>query len=69
MKSGKFWNFYSVQNRNKEKKTKKNKCYKFIWFIGDEKSFLRFYSVNWKNKVKKINFINLFGYEEEKIFF
>ena len=24
---------------------------------------------NWKKKVKKINFINLFGYEEKKIIF
>ena len=24
---------------------------------------------NWKKKLKKTNFINLFGYEEEKIIF
>ena len=31
--------------------------------------FFFFTMKNWKKKVNKINFINLFGYEEEKIIF
>ena len=37
MKCGKFWNFYSVQNWNKERKVNKIDFYKFNWVFWKKK--------------------------------
>ena len=41
----------------------------FFLSVKVEKFFFFFTVKSWKKKIKKINFINLFGHEEKKIWF